>query len=118
MITEPLCLLCRLLLEEDARKEHGLRGLSRGLYLIQVFVLETLMQSWLVAAPLRYCVNKLMQLNIFLALDWADHIVRTFQEQRQWTVRARLESFLNIPVITSISFTKLIIRKAKNITLL
>lgn len=106
----------RLLLEEDARKEPNLSGLSRFLYLVQVVVLEQLMHSWL-AAPIRFFVNKLMELNIFLALDWADNIVQTFQEQRQWTLRARLEAVLNIPVVASISFTRLIVRKAKNITL-
>ena len=109
--------MCRLLLEEDPWKEHGLKGLSRGLYLLQVVALETLMQNRLVAAPLRYIVNKLMQLNIFLGLDWADHIVRTFEEQRQWTLRARLEAVLNIPIMASISLTQLILRKAKSITL-
>ena len=103
-------------MEENARKEHDLSGLSRFLYEVQVVVLEQLMHSRL-AAPLRYLVNKLMELNIFLAREWADHIVNTFQEQRQRTLRARLEALLNIPVIAAISFTKLFIRRAKNMAL-
>jgi hypothetical protein len=92
-----------------------LTGFSRVLYLVQAVVLEQLMHSSWFAAPLRFVVNRLMELNIFLALDWSDHIVKTFEEQRQWTVRARLETFLNIPVVAFISLTKLAIRKAKTV---
>lgn len=107
----------RLFLEEVVDEEHGLTGLSRLLYRVQVVVLEQLMHLRWLAGPLRFTVNKLMELNIFLARDWADHIVATFQEQRQRTLRARLEALLNIPLITSISLTKLVIRKAKDLAL-
>ena len=88
--------LSRLLLEEDPWKEHGLKGPSYILYVLQVVVLETLMQSRLLAAPLRYILNKLLQLNIFLVQKWSDLIVWICNEEGQWMVRARLEAFFNI----------------------
>jgi hypothetical protein len=105
-------LISRLLLEEDPWKEPGLSGVSRGYYLTQVVLLEKLLQGHL-AGPLRFMLNKLMKLTIYLALDWSDH--KRVKAQRQQTFRDRLVEFLSFPVRVSITSVKIVFRKAKNL---
>lgn len=88
----------RLIFEEklDLPSDHR-RGLSTLLFLYKVVL--TLPGRRVIRATF----NGLLRLNIWLANDWLDYIVKENQEERTFTLLDRIKRFILIPVFTIIS---------------